>query len=199
MASATSNNWAGYATSGGSQTSASTTFVIPTIKTCQANESSWAAFWAGLDGWGNNTVEQSGVDLNCNNGVRSYIPWYEVYPTAPVEISGMTVNPGDTMVATDSYVSGTTYTLTLTDQTTSVTKTYNETAAGGTNYSAECIAEDQSGAPSESSYGSYTNYGSVTFSSCTTNGQPIGLSTSNPTLINTTNVNGTTATASSLT
>jgi Peptidase A4 family len=39
-----------------------------------------AAFWVGLDGYKNKTVEQTGTEADCEGKVPVYYAWYELYP-----------------------------------------------------------------------------------------------------------------------
>jgi hypothetical protein len=182
-ATATSANWAGYTVSGsaGSYRSAQATFVVPSLVSCASTETSWASFWAGLDGWGNGTVEQSGVDVTCQQGSVYYIPWYETYPAATQVIDSLTVDPGDVIVATDTSV-GDDYSLSVADSTKGTRFSITVAAPGATSASAECITEDPTAI--SPSYGTYGYYGTARFNACTVDGRSIG--TQDPTAIDTT-------------
>jgi len=56
-----STNWAGYAITGpdGSATAVSDTWDVPS--TSCGSQTTYAAFWVGIDGFNSNTVEQTGV------------------------------------------------------------------------------------------------------------------------------------------
>jgi hypothetical protein len=190
-------NWAGYAVSGGhgAFTSAQTTFVVPSLQSCGSTESSAASFWAGIDGFTSSTVEQDGVDVYCSSGVVSTFAWYEVYPAPPVVLSHVTVRPGDTVVASVNYQSGTTYQLEVDDTTTHASTTTTASVSGAVNSSAECIAEDPGATPVP-----YAQYTSVSFSSCTVNGSAIGANPNSLSPITTVSSQGSTvATPSALT
>lgn len=82
-------------------------FKVPTTS-CPA-AGAIAAFWVGLDGWTDNTVEQAGVDAYCvvstpSGYVPEYFDWYEMYPSNTV--SEFYVSPGDTIDVSVSYDSG---------------------------------------------------------------------------------------------
>ena len=164
-------NWGGYGVTGGrgAFTSAQTTFVVPGLTSCGPTENSASSFWAGIDGFSSNTVEQDGVDAYCSNGTKLYFAWYELYPQVPVMLPRVIVHSGDTVVASVNFLGGSTYRLQVADSTTSTSATVSVSLPGATNSSAECIAEDPGTTPVP-----YASYGSVSFSSCTANGVPIG-------------------------
>jgi hypothetical protein len=115
-----SYNWAGFVDQNatvGKFTSVSGSWVVPAI-TC-TSEDRIMSVWVGLDGAGPSdpTVEQDGIAAQCFGGTAHYYSWYEMYPAASAAV-GMTVQPGDHIAASVSR-SGTTYTLKLTDSTTS--------------------------------------------------------------------------------
>ncbi len=184
-----SRNWGGYAVSGGvgQFQSAQTSFVVPVV-ICSAGENSASSFWAGIDGWGAPTVEQAGVLDMCVNGAPIYLAWYEAYPQAAVVFDAVVVHPGDSVVSSVTYRSGTSYRLRVADSTSGKSEAAVVSATGATNSSAECIAEDPSA--SGGAQLPYANYGSVQFTSCTVNGAPIGLLS--PTPITTTTAQGAT-------
>jgi Peptidase A4 family len=135
-----SYNWSGYADSSaaGTFTSVSATWRQPA--TACSREQELTAFWVGLDGYNDQTVEQDGTLAYCFEGQASYYTWWELYPGASMQV-GSTVQPGDLITASVKR-SGTSYTLSLRD--------YNQpansfsTAASCTtceNDSAEWIAE----------------------------------------------------------
>jgi hypothetical protein len=44
----------------------------------------FSSFWAGLDGDGTPTVEQTGTEADCPAGAATYQGWYGICPNAPV-------------------------------------------------------------------------------------------------------------------
>jgi hypothetical protein len=165
----TSVNWAGYADAGspGQFTSVSTSWTQPTV-TCTATNT-FSSFWAGLDGDGTNTVEQTGTEADCDNGTASYQGWWEMFPNAPVFYNNP-VAPGDAMSASVVSDGGGAFTLTLTDSTQGWTQTTQQTNANAQLGSAEVIAE----APSDGTVLPLSDFGTVTFSDATINNQPLG-------------------------
>ncbi|HJP77649.1 MAG TPA: G1 family glutamic endopeptidase [Pseudonocardiaceae bacterium] len=159
-------NWSGYVATGSGFTSVSATWTEPRA-TCNSSNDLYAP-WVGIDGYGSNSVEQTGVQTDCSSGSPVDSAWYEMYPANPVYYSNP-VSAGDVISASVKR-SGTTYTLTLTDKTKNWTKTTTKSYRGA-NASAEVILESPPAA--------YPNFGSVNFSGSTVNGQ--SLSTFNPT------------------
>ncbi len=163
----TSGNWAGYAATGSTFTSVSASWVQPAVSCGSAT--TYSSFWIGIDGDGSNSVEQTGTEADCSGGRAYYSSWYEMYPAYPVNYSN-TVSPGDHFTSTVS-VSGSTFTLTLTDVTRGWTKTTTKSSSTAKKYSAEVIAE----APSSSTgVLPLSNFGTASFTNSTANGQPIG-------------------------
>lgn len=178
----TSTNWSGYAASGSTYTSVSTTFTQPSVN-CSAGDG-YSSFWVGLDGYSSSSVEQTGTEADCSGGVASYSAWYEMYPAYPVTYSN-TVRPGDKITETVSYASGK-YTLTLKDSTRGWTKTTTKSQSGLARSSAEVIVE----APYSNGVLPLADFGKAGFSGSTVNGST--LSSSNPVGINMVSSSGTT-------
>src|SRR5579875_1115909 len=99
-------NWSGYAVtaSSGTVTAVYGSWIVPSVS-C-SKQSTYVAFWAGIDGFNSNTVEQAGVLAQCSSGKAYYSAWYEFYPSPSVTISSITVAPGDTVSVSVSYSSG---------------------------------------------------------------------------------------------
>lgn len=138
----TSTNWGGYAVQSASKfTDAKGTYVQPTA-TCTSSKDQYAAFWVGIDGYSSNSVEQLGTDSDCvGKNHPSYYAWYEMYPSASVELSTSKypVKPGDTLTAEVS-VSGSQFTLSL-KSSEGWTFSTVQTGSGLAQSSAEWIAE----------------------------------------------------------
>lgn len=163
----TSSNWSGYAATGRTFTSVSASWVQPAVS-C-GSQTTYSSFWIGIDGDGSNSVEQTGTEADCSGGQAYYSSWYEMYPAYPVNYSN-SVSPGDHFTATVS-VSGSTFTLKLSDVTKGWTKTTTKSSSSAAKASAEIIAE----APSSSSgVLPLANFGTASFTGSTANGQAIG-------------------------
>ena len=136
---ATSTNWSGYAVTGTSVTGVLGSWIVPAA-TCPSG-AQYAAFWVGIDGYNDSTVEQTGTDSDCDGKNKpSYYAWYEFYPEPSFEISSLTITPGDTMSARVIY-NGTDFTITITDVTTGKSFTKSAAVRAAKRTSAEWIAE----------------------------------------------------------
>ncbi|MHB1776754.1 MAG: G1 family glutamic endopeptidase [Acidimicrobiales bacterium] len=137
----TSSNWSGYAVqSTAAFTAVAGSWTQPTV-TC-GSQTTYAAFWVGIDGYTSRTVEQLGTDDDCHGGRPSYYAWYEMYPAYPVNLATAThpVKPGDKLTAR-VVRHGTTYRLAIVDHTEGWSFATSITRSGDANSSAEWIAE----------------------------------------------------------
>ena len=164
----TSENWSGYAATGGRFTSVSAAWTQPAV-TCTAQDT-YSSFWVGLDGDGTQTVEQTGTEADCASGTAAYSGWYEMFPSDPVNYSNP-VQPGDAMSASVTTSGNGTFTLTLTDQTQGWNQVTTQTSATAQLGSAEVIAEAPS---STTGVLPLSDFGTVNFTDATVNGAPIG-------------------------
>jgi Peptidase A4 family len=98
-----STNWSGYAVTGatGSVQDVSGSWTVPSV-TCDSG-AEYSSFWIGIDGFNSHTVEQIGVDADCQNGSPAYYAWFEFYPHPFVTINKFTVQPGDVVTAEVHY------------------------------------------------------------------------------------------------
>jgi hypothetical protein len=113
-------NWSGYAIgnyqTGQSYTSASATWVVPTVafgQTTSGTAEQYSATWVGVGGFCMNalctradrTLIQLGTEQDVSSSnVTSYSAWYEMLPQAPVAIP-VTISPGDNIAASLQCVS----------------------------------------------------------------------------------------------
>jgi Peptidase A4 family len=164
----TSSNWSGYSAINGRYTSVSASWTQPTANCTSAT--TYSSFWVGLDGYGSNTVEQTGTSADCNGGSPRYYAWYEMYPKFPVNLS-LTINPGDSISASVTTDGGGRFTLTITNNSNGQSSTTTQRLPRAKLASAEAIAEAPSGSGGVLPL---TNFGTVNFTSTTVNGQPIG-------------------------
>jgi hypothetical protein len=144
-------NWSGYADTGATTYSkVAASWSEPRV-TC-TSEDRIAAFWVGIDGYTSNSVEQDGTLAQCFEGTAYYYTWWEMYPTNDIQIAGTTVAPGDKITSSVTR-SGSTYTLRVTDATTSgnnISTTRTCAVSGGcANSSAEWIGEAPTGPTGE--------------------------------------------------
>jgi Peptidase A4 family len=168
----TSLNWSGYAAKASPNTfnQVSARWTQPSVS-CGAGETSYSSVWAGLDGDGSNTVEQTGTDADCSSGSPQYYAWYEMYPKYPVYLN-LTVRPGDQLSAAVTYSRGS-FTLTISDATAARPWTFTTTQRlrSAQLLSAEVIVEAPS---SRSGVLPLANFGTVSITASTANGQHLG-------------------------
>jgi hypothetical protein len=162
-----SANWAGYVATGaaGGYTSVSSSWVEPTGQCGQGDQ--YSAFWVGLDGLSDSTVEQAGSEVDCSGSTAEYSAWYEMYPAAPVYFTNP-VKPGDAFSGSVTYENDA-FQITLADSTQGWTQTLTRSLAAAERSSAEVVAE----APCCTASGGVlplTDFGSASFTSAMVNG-----------------------------
>lgn len=167
-----SQNWAGYVAGGSSSdtqfSSVSGSWVQP--KASCGSAQTYSAFWVGLGGSGNGSgaLEQTGTQSDCTaDGGTDYYAWYELVPAAPVRLD-LAIQPGDKIAAKVS-VSGSSVTVSLSDQTTGQSTTKTLQMDGPDTSSAEWIAEAPSSCDESGSCQPLplTDFGNVEFTSAT--------------------------------
>jgi hypothetical protein len=150
-----STNWSGYVANGGPYTRASGTFTVPYLDSgaaCDDNISEWV----GIDGTSSSDTPliQAGIGESmtnpstgrCTAGTFYVWPWWEILPAASTLIttwnSGSTtsVSGGDKVTVTISQISGTNWSIQLTDNTIGETFT-TEQSYNGSGSSAEWVVE----------------------------------------------------------
>lgn len=141
----TSSNWSGYAIASNLKTPAvdavtnvQGSWVVPALSCTSAT--AYSSMWVGIDGYSDNTVEQTGTEQNCYRKVPSYYAWYEIYPHSSVRVN-LPVNAGDAMTGSVQFSAPYNYVLTLTDITTGKSFTTTQRLSGADRESAEWIAE----------------------------------------------------------
>jgi hypothetical protein len=141
----TTGNWSGYAVTGTGFTRAVGSWTVPALMCTSGTE--YAVFWVGIDGYSDETVEQTGTEGVCSGTTATYSAWYEYCCSEPIiTITGMTVKPGDKMLAAIIYNTGTSeFTVEIKDDTTGQTFSKTKSFPSAQRTSAEFIAE----APSE--------------------------------------------------
>lgn len=144
-----SPNWGGYVASGNKFRYVKATFVVPRLNCAKTpgkpGTPTFVGEWAGLDAA---TVEQDGIQAECDGRNAQYAAWYEMYPKAAV-YPPMTVNPGDTVQASVWYAANKhEYELTLSDLTDN--QGFTEWARCGGSSCANSTAEVITEAPGKS-------------------------------------------------
>jgi Peptidase A4 family len=152
--------WGGYAAAGSGFTTISGSWTEPSV-TCNTTDDLFAP-WVGIDGYGNETVEQTGVQTDCSSGRPVLSGWYEMYPAAPVYYSNA-VSQGDKFTASVVFNGGSSYTLTLSDTTKGWSQHVTKSISAE-NATAEAVIESPTS--------SYPSFSKLTFTGVTVNGSP---------------------------
>jgi Peptidase A4 family len=169
----TSTNWSGYAASGTTFTSISSSWTEPTV-VCSFG-TAYSSFWVGLDGYNSSTVEQTGTDADCSSAnMPQYYAWYEMYTKFPTNLSNP-VHPGDAMSASVTTDHVGRFTLTITDSTQGWSFNTTQRLKSASLSSAEVIAEAPS---SRSGVLPLANFGTVSFGA--SNANNVSLASFNP-------------------
>ncbi len=108
-----SSNWSGYAVTGGTYTSATATWVVPSVSATR--KASYSSAWVGIDGFNNNNLIQTGTESDYYQGSAHYYAWWEILPAAETRISSITVHPGDVMTASITQTSTGHFSITISD------------------------------------------------------------------------------------
>lgn len=153
-----SQNWGGYAVvprRGHKFRSISANFTIPNVN-CAASTTGTSGYtteanWVGLDGFNNQTVEQTGSASICEGPTlaEQYV-WIEIYPKAPIAYSG--TSPGDGVNVSVTYNSSThKYRISLRDLTSGGFVNVVEPCGAKkcANASAEAVVEAANGGPGD--------------------------------------------------
>jgi hypothetical protein len=165
------SNWSGYvATAPGQYTSVSASWVVPSVST--SSPPAYSSAWIGIGGWNSTRLIQVGTDQDVlNNGSAVYFAWREVYP-GPVFLIGY-VSPSDSIAATISQVSANASMwrmLVMRNSATFLDLTLRARVSVTSQKTADFIVERpaiQVGRRDQLT--ALGNFGTVTFSQCSTN------------------------------
>ena len=106
------SNWSGYAKSG-SYTRATGSWVVPSVS--RTKSASYSSAWVGIDGFTNSSLIQTGTESDYYNGAAHYNAWWEILPAPETPITSFAVHPGDVMTASITKGSGSSWTITISD------------------------------------------------------------------------------------
>jgi hypothetical protein len=121
----TSRNWSGYVASGGTFTSVSGTWTVPTV-TPASPATGADATWVGIGGAVSQDLIQAGTEAIVSNGAVQYDAWIEMLPQ-PSQTVPLPVKPGDIVTVTITQESTGTWRFALSNTTTG--GTYNTTVS----------------------------------------------------------------------
>jgi len=125
-----SSNWSGYAVaqSGATYSKATAQWIVPAVSATR--KASFSSSWVGIDGFNNNNLIQTGTEQDWYNGSAHYYAWWEILPAAETRITSITVSPGDHMAAAVTQTSGSTWTISITDNSTGQSFSTSQTYSG---------------------------------------------------------------------
>ncbi|NNC14044.1 hypothetical protein HII28_19475 [Planctomonas sp. JC2975] len=142
----------------------------PTLATMEWNEPAdstiddEALFWAGIGGWNDSNLIQTGTEMNDGAGLTYHQFWYESWPSETIQpVSAPTVVAGDDVAVQVRYEGGIAF-FTDCNMSNNTCSNYSETvpSPGAT---AECVAERPLEQPG-SFYFPLSNFGTVVFTNC---------------------------------
>ena len=114
-----SSNWSGYAETTSSSapfTGVTGQWKVPAVTTTRS--ASYSAAWAGIDGFTDSALIQTGTEQDYYNHAAHYAAWWTTSANGYAEQTiSKPVAPGDAMTATISKSAGTLWTITLADAT----------------------------------------------------------------------------------
>jgi hypothetical protein len=136
-------NWSGYATTGSGYTAVTGHWTVPAVSAFPG--ATYSAAWAGIDGFNNNSLIQTGTEQDFYSGAAHYAAWWTTSSQNFVEQTiSEPVSAGDPMSATISETSPATssWTIALTDTSVSHGWSFTKTVTyRGPGTSAEWIME----------------------------------------------------------
>ena len=132
----TSSNWSGYSATGGSFTSVTGAWTVPTVA---ATTSGADATWVGIGGVTSDDLIQAGTQATVSGGEVAYNAWIEMLPAASKPVS-LSVSPGDSVTVSITQKSVFDWVISMKNKTTG--GAYNTTVQyRSSNSSAEWVQE----------------------------------------------------------
>jgi len=166
-----SANWSGYvATNPTPYTSVSASWTVPAVSA--TSPPAYSAVWVGIGGVdrSSNRVLQAGTEQDAlSNGTATYYAWHEVYPRPSAFVAY--ISPGDSITVTISQVPSNATAwriLIVRNSATILDLTVNTRINLASEATAEFVVERPSLRPGNQ-LTTLANFGSVTFSGCSTN------------------------------
>jgi hypothetical protein len=137
-----SNNWAGYLSTGSNFTSVSGSWVVPDPAGTSLTTESGDATWVGLGGVTSSDLLQIGTENSISaTGVLTTAGFYELVPASAHTVLSVPIHPEDQMSASITQTATNTFTISLTDITSSQSFSLSVNYASSLS-SAEWIQED---------------------------------------------------------
>ena len=160
-------SWAGYIVSQNFNSQFGVTAIEASWTVPQLNVSAgdgYSSVWIGIGGQREKSLIQVGTEQDLSNGQETYNAWYELLPDYSVAINGLTISPGDTIVAslTLTNAKANIWNIELSDSTNGQTfiigVSYNSSLTSG-----EWILERPS---VNNQISNLSDFGNVPFSNC---------------------------------
>jgi len=166
-ANGTSQNWCGYAVESdlnaplrGAVSDVKGTWTVPAVSS-SGSPHTYSSVWVGIDGYSDNTVEQTGTEQDWTSNGPVYYAWFEMYPKFAYRILNFPVRPGDTISAEVKYIGNSRLTLTIANLSRNVTFSSTQRSKGQRS-SAEWIVE----APHSGGILPLADFGTVSLAGC---------------------------------
>jgi hypothetical protein len=168
-----SSNWSGYSIGSGPYSYVTGTFNVPDLYT--ASTATYVSEWTGIDGAADSDLIQAGVTemFDPDSDLVYFMPWWEILPAAETPITTMEVLPGDSVSVTIRQVSGASWEISVTNDTTAQSFTTEQSYSGPAS-SAEWIVEAPEVDGSITTLGDYSS--DVSFGSLSVTGTQNSLS-----------------------
>jgi hypothetical protein len=148
-------------------------WVVPNVYPTAQNEWQYCSNWVGIDGDGSGDVCQAGIICavyqSGSSITRTIYPWHEWYPSSWVEITNLSISPGDfvsVLICTAQGAGSTTATIYFGNHTSGGSTSYQITAPSRTTLagnSAEWVVETPI---VNGSLGQMPDYDEIFFSVC---------------------------------
>lgn len=131
-----SSNWSGYAASGGTFSTVTGSWIVPTVSAASGGAD---ATWVGIGGLNSRDLIQAGTQGTVTGGGVAYEAWIEMLPQSSRTVS-LTVSAGDSVTASIAHQSGNDWEITIKNNTTG--ETYDNTVQyASSSSSAEWVQE----------------------------------------------------------
>src|SRR5437667_1599279 len=167
-ANGTSQNWCGYAVESdlnaplrGAVSDVKGTWTVPAVSS-SGSPHTYSSVWVGIDGYSDNTVEQTGTEQDWTSNGPVYYAWFEMYPKFWYRILNFPVQAGDTISAEVKYIGNSRFTLTIANRTQNVSFSTTQRSNKAQRSSAEWIVEP----PYSGGILPLADFGTVTFTGC---------------------------------
>jgi hypothetical protein len=147
-------NWSGYVVGSGPYSQVQGTFNVPSLAASPTDSDT--AEWVGIDGVTNTALIQAGVNESYSASSNSFTvqPWWEILPAPSTPITSLEVAPGDTVTVAIQQLSGSLWSINVTDNSTGHSFSTAQTYTGPQD-TAEWILEAPTANGAQTTLGDY--------------------------------------------